>query len=222
MSDLHASGPERGADPQALMREEAHHRFLNTLTAIRGLLSQDFAGFEDPEVRDAVGTFEARLMAFAHVHRSLRASAAANRIDAPIHFGRLSAQLAAAYLAPRGHHCAFFADEGEMDADVGETLGLIIVELVTNAAKHAFTAGSSGCVSIELRRKALGWACTVQDDGGGLRPEGGGDLGGGAGMRLIKALASDIGAELTIRSDGSGVLVNVHAPDRVGRPRRDN
>ncbi|MGH6910721.1 MAG: histidine kinase dimerization/phosphoacceptor domain -containing protein, partial [Phenylobacterium sp.] len=109
---------------QGLAGEEAHHRFLNTLTSLSALLRQDFASFHDPEVLGAVATFEAQLLAFAGVHRSL-ARPAGGSLDVVTHFGRLAAQLCAAQLAPRGVACTFYADEGEMDPEAGEKLGLI-------------------------------------------------------------------------------------------------
>jgi two-component sensor histidine kinase len=192
---------------QSLARQEAHHRFLNTLTALRGLLQQAFAPFADPGVQDAVATFEARIMAFAGVHRSLLANPRVQVIDVPAHFGDLCAQLAAAQLAPRGFHCQFFADEGCMDPTIGEQLGLIIAELITNAAKHAFPGRTWGRVSVALRRVDEAWTCIVQDNGSGLRAGVGGD-----GGRLVEALARGVRAELRTFSDASGVLVAVRLP----------
>ena len=203
--------------PQGLAREEAHHRFLNTLTSLGALLRQDFASFHDPEVQDAVAAFEAQLLAFAGIHRSLQASPSAVSLDVASHFGRLSAQLCAAQLAPRGVACAFYADEGEMAPEVGEKLGLILVELVTNAAKHAFAGRNRGRVSIVLKRVQWGWACAVQDNGAGLRPGP-----GGAGRRLVDALARRIGASLTTYSDDAGVRVAIWLPDQTSTPPQTN
>lgn len=196
--------------PQGLAREEANHRFLNTLTSLGALLRQDFAGFHDPKVRDAVATFEAQLQAFAGIHRSLQASPSAANLDVAAHFGRLCGQICAAQLAPRGVACEFYADEGKMDPAVGEKLGLILVELVTNAAKHAFAGRSQGCVFIALRRVEGGWTCIVKDDGSGLRSGP-----AGSGLRLIEALARGVGGSLTTFSDETGFRVAVRLPDRA-------
>jgi two-component sensor histidine kinase len=195
--------------PQGLACEEAHHRFLNTLTSLGALLRQDFAGLHDPKVRDAVATFEAQLQAFAGIHRSLQASPSAANLDVVAHFGRLCGQICAAQLAPHGVACEFYADEGEMDPVVGEKLGLILVELLTNAAKHAFAWRSRGCVSIALRRVEAGWTCVVRDDGAGQRSGP-----AGSGLRLIDALARGIGGSLTTSSDETGFRVAVRLPDQ--------
>jgi two-component sensor histidine kinase len=194
-------------DAQGLAREEAHHRFFNTLTTLSLLLRRDFAEFQDPLVRDAVATFEAQILAFAGVQRTLQFSAVAEVLDVPAHFGRLCAQLAAVQLAPRGFECEFFADEGTMDAGVGEKLGLIVVELITNAAKHAFRGRTWGRVSIALRRSEGGWTCTVRDNGVGL-----GARSSGTGLRLVEALATDIDARVISDSCTDGTQVIVLAP----------
>jgi two-component sensor histidine kinase len=68
-------------------------------------------------------------------------------------------------------------------------LGLIIVELVTNAAKHAFPSGNDGLVRIDLLCREGRWRCTVSDNGvgavGPLR---------GSGARILEDLSRSIRA----------------------------
>jgi two-component sensor histidine kinase len=199
-------------EPQAPVREEAHHRFLDTLTELRGRLHQTFAPFADPDVQDAVAAFESRILAFAGVHRSLLADPVTQLIDVPAHFGRLCEQLTAAHLAPRGYHCRFYADEGVMDPVIGEQLGLIVAELITNAAKHAFPGRTWGRVSVALRLLDGAWTCIVQDNGAGLRSGVGGN-----GGRLVAALAKGVRAELRTFSDTSGLMVSLRLPGAPAR-----
>jgi two-component sensor histidine kinase len=203
-------------DYQGYAQAEAHHRFFNALTTLGGLLRQDFARFNDPLVRDAVATFEAQLTAVAGIQQSLQASALAGALDAPAHFSRLSAQLAALLLSPRGIVCEFSGDEGEMDPGVAEKLGLNIAELVTNAAKHAFPGRTHGRVAIGLRRLDDGWTCAVGDDGIGL---GAGSR--GAGLRLVEILARGIGGTVTTASNDAGATVVVRFPLPPARPAPD-
>jgi two-component sensor histidine kinase len=197
-------------DPQGFAREEAHHRFLNTLTSLQGLLRQAFAHLRDPQVQDAIRTFEGHLLAFANVHRSLQLNCASGQINVPDHFTRLCAQIAAVRLAPRGLHCRFSCDEGDMTPEVSEKLGLVIVELVTNAAKHAFLGRNWGEVSIALTHVSERWTCLVQDNGVGLR-----DGPRGAGLRLVQGLARDLEAEFDIHSDDRGVCITLRLPPRA-------
>jgi two-component sensor histidine kinase len=197
-------------EPDArLASREANHRFMNTLAALHGLLRSDFGGFADPAVRDAVSVFSSRIQAFASVHRTLSAeSDGEDWIDAPAHLAVLCEELCAAHLAPRGLHCEFRSDPGRMERETCQKLGLIIVELVTNAAKHAFAGRSGGRIGVCLRRAEEGWICQVSDNGCGLRGGGNGD-----GMKLVRGLAQALDGVLRIHSDAGGVIATLRLPD---------
>ena len=193
-----------------LAAREANHRFLNTLAALHGLLRVDFANFSDPTVRQAVSVFSSRIMAFASIHRTLSDPAGEALVDVPAHVTRLCAELCAAHLAPRGLYCEVRADAGTLPREVCQTLGLIIVELVTNAAKHAFPERRSGRITVSVRRCAQGWMCAVADNGAGL-PAGAGES--GLGMGLVRGMAKALGGQLNVHSDEGGVAVALYLPD---------
>jgi two-component sensor histidine kinase len=191
-----------------LASREANHRFLNTLSALHGLLRIDFSAFADPAIREAVSVFSSRIQAFAGLHRTLGEDADEALVDAPAHLARLCAELCEAHLAPRGHYCEFRADPGLLPRDTCQKLSLVVVELVTNAAKHAFTGRRGGRVSVCLRRTVEGWMCQVADNGSGLP----GDERQGDGTGLVRGLARALGAELRVHSDAGGVVVTLSLP----------
>lgn len=191
-----------------LASQEANHRFLNTLAALHGLLRRDFGGFADPAVRSAVSVFSSRIQAFASVHRTLGEDSGEDRVDAAAHLAKLCEELCAAHLAPRGVQCEFRADAVSLPREACQKLGLIIVELVTNAAKHAFGGRSGGRVSVGLLRTGDGWICQVADNGSGLRGDG-----GGSGMKLVRGLAQALGGRLIVHSDAGGVIVTLRLAD---------
>jgi two-component sensor histidine kinase len=194
-----------------LASREANHRFLNTLTALHGLLRRDFDAFADPAVRDAVSVFSSRIQAFASVHRTLSADSDGEAwIDASAHLARLCEELCAAHLAPRGLHCEFRSEPGRLPRETCQKLGLIIVELVTNAAKHAFVGRSGGRIRVCLRRAGQAWICQVSDNGSGLRGGGGGS---GDGMGLVQGLARALDGVLRIHSGPGGVIVTLRLPE---------
>jgi two-component sensor histidine kinase len=202
--------PDRG-----LALREANHRFLNTLAVLGGLLRVDFGDFADPAVRDAVAVFSSRIQAFAGVHRTLGeppGESAGAMVDAPAHLTRLCAELCATHLAPRGLHCEFRSDLGVLPRETCQTLSLIVVELVTNAAKHAFVGRSSGRIRVSLLRESAAWVCQVADNGSGLRGRPTGD-----GMKLVRRLARGLGADVRVHSDASGVIASLRLLDDLAR-----
>jgi two-component sensor histidine kinase len=94
-------------------------------------------------------------------------------------------------------------------------LALIANELVTNAAKHAYPDGAGGPVRITLTRVPPGGGgghvLTVADEGRGLPPGSAALRPGTAtlGMRLLEALADQIGARLTLAEGGPGTRISV-------------
>ena len=195
-------------EPDAhLASREANHRFLNTLTALHGLLRRDFDGFADPAVLDAVDVFSSRIRAFAGLHRTLGEDPVGDLVGARAHLARLCAELTEALLAPRGIHCAFSADAGLLPRETCRALSLAVVELVTNAAKHAFIGRRDGRIRVSLRRTQDGWDCQVTDNGCGLQGSQRGD-----GMGLVRRLMHAISAELRVYSDEGGVSVTMIVP----------
>jgi two-component sensor histidine kinase len=82
--------------------------------------------------------------------------------------------------------------------------GLIVNELVTNACKYAFPAGSRGTIALHLcvagdgRQRTL--RLMVSDDGVGLPTDHEGH--GGLGLSLVRSLCKQIHGTLTV--DGAG------------------
>ena len=72
------------------------------------------------------------------------------------------------------------ADSVPVPAEALTALGLVVTELVSNAAKHG-----AGRITVALRQAATGLEVVVTDEGPGF----GKDVGTGLGMRLIRSLA---------------------------------
>ena len=90
-----------------------------------------------------------------------------------------------------------------VDVDTAIPLGLITDELLTNAYRYAFPAGSTGAIRVELRLHAGIVELAIGDTGIGLPT---GREPSSTGLRLVEALAKQIGGTLTL-------------PRRAGRTR---
>jgi two-component sensor histidine kinase len=123
--------------------------------------------------------------------------------------GSLSVALAAAILEPRGIRCEATIGEGFLESKRCERLGLIIVELVTNAAKHAFPNKQPGLIHIEVLYRDECWHCTVKDSGVGARGA------RGVGGRIVEDLARSIGGHAVTHSDSDGTTITVVVPHRI-------
>ena len=106
-------------------------------------------------------------------------------------------------------------DSAPIQRDHAVSIGLIVNELVTNAAKHAFAGRERGTIAVSWKRRPEGgWRLTVADDGVGMPPgPQPARKDGGLGQRLIEAFAHQAGGTLTTDSDKTGTQVTMDVPD---------
>ena len=99
-----------------------------------------------------------------------------------------------------------------MSTDGATAVGLIANELVTNACKHAFVDGAQGEITIDLTCNDTSSAILrIADTGAGWASESGADS---FGLSLVRKLAEQLGATLTIRKpdSGSGTMIMLTVP----------
>jgi two-component sensor histidine kinase len=98
-------------------------------------------------------------------------------------------------------------------------LALIVNELVTNAAKYAYPDCSVGHIWVHLaRREADTVLVSVRDEGIGLPAGFDVAKNKGLGMRIVTALARQLGATLTQRECVPGTEFALLAPLEPGEP----
>jgi two-component sensor histidine kinase len=102
----------------------------------------------------------------------------------------------------------------EMDAGEVVAIGLILNEVVTNAAKHAFPGRSQGIVKIGLNRSDDGYfTFSVQDNGVGLPQGFNWRQSKSAGCTLINMMGDQLKASLQINGTGGLALAFRFRPD---------
>ena len=97
-----------------------------------------------------------------------------------------------------------------------QPLTLIFCEILTNALKYAHPAGAPARMTLVCESHPDSTlVVSVSDDGVGL-PEGFNPMkDGGIGFQIIRALTSEIGAMLDVRSDDLGVTFNIVVPQAL-------
>jgi two-component sensor histidine kinase len=195
--------PAGGTDELPLLRE-MHHRMANTLTLLSAQLWNEFGSSKAPQVRRSLNRFEARIAAFGQLHHLLAVGARDRRVAVRSYVEELCRALSEAVLTPLGIRCEVSVDDGILASGTGERLGLVITELVTNAAKHAFSGLDGGTVRVELTSKSDRWLCTVSDNGTGIvMPL------SGSGAKILDDIAHMIGGTLVLQSGVNGTSVSI-------------
>jgi two-component sensor histidine kinase len=196
------------ADSLELFLRETHHRMKNMLTLLGAWLRADFISTASVDLPKAIDVFERRILAFGRLYDLLSKHSDRRYTSVGDYIGSLSLALATAILEPRGIRCEATIGDGFLESKRCERLGLIIVELVTNAAKHAFPNQQPGLIRIEAFYGDGFWHCTVRDSGVGARGA------RGVGGRLVEDLARSIGGHAVTDLESDGTAITVIVPHR--------
>jgi len=187
-----------------IVMRELQHRVANTLTILNSSLRLELATFKVPGLEEALRRHEKHVVAVADLHRFFGRCSEASEISTEGYFQPLCTLLSESILAPLDLHCEVSVDKGLMRAEKCEFLGLVITELVLNAAKHAFPDNISGCVRIEIVERDERWCCTVSDNGIGISR-----ISPGSGSQIADGLVDALGGQLTIRTGTNGTAVSI-------------
>lgn len=195
---------------QQVLLKEINHRVKNSLQLVTSMLNLRAASQNDPAVHQVLTEASARVGAISRAHDRLYRSADVTNIEIATYLGEVCNDLTQAI-----HHCEIsFASDGPilMATDRAINLALLITELVTNAAKHAY-GDEGGSIHVHLQAVKDGVVSIwVRDHGVGLpdgfRPQDS----RGLGMRLIMALTKQMHATLDIPKQQSGAWFVLSAP----------
>lgn len=195
-------------DRAEAMLREVNHRVGNSLQLVSSFISLQARQLSDGSARMALREAQSRIEAVAHVHRRLYASGDMSTValDEYLHglveeMGKsLGAEGAAA------PDLKLLAEPLTVSTDQAVSLGVIVSELITNAAKYAYAPGQGGEIRIRLERaddhRAL---LTVEDDGPGMDPAEAKPKGTGLGRKIIAAMAGGLKSALEFDPSHKGV-----------------
>lgn len=196
-----------------LLLQEIDHRMKNNFAIVASILDIQRRR-TDGEAAEALGAALARVESIARAHRHLyRSAGQVDTVDMQAYLGDLCAALADALFLRGGVSLSCSADAANMPRDRAVSIGLVVNELVTNAAKHAFTGRTGGSITVGLRRRPGGMTLIVSDDGVGM-PQAATSAGPdhGLGSRLIPAFARQAGGTLSTESGPEGTTVTMDMP----------
>jgi two-component sensor histidine kinase len=193
-----------------LLLQEIDHRMKNNFAIVASILDIHRRRVTG-EAADALGSALYRVESIARAHRHLyRGAGQSDAVQMRDYLGDLCAALADALLLRGGIVLACSVDAVAVPRDRAVSIGLIVNELVTNAAKHAFTGRAGGTITVGFRRRPGGWTLIVSDDGVGMpatpAPAGPDH---GLGSRLIPAFARQAGGTIATETGPEGTSVTM-------------
>lgn len=188
-----------------LLLREINHRIKNNFAIVASMLNIQMNREENEKARDVLSVAAARVQSFAAAHESLYGHGDAQTVEMNRYLFSLGQSLSQSVLNGDDLKLNVSVEETHLPRDQAISIGLIVNELVTNAAKHAF-GDERGRITVEFGDRDGRWRLYVADNGRGI-PEGA--LKSGLGSELIAAFVEKAGGEVFYETSPSGTRVTV-------------
>lgn len=195
-----------------LLLREIDHRMKNNFAMVTSLIDIQRRRENDEYVRDVLGRISTRVHNFAAAHNELYAGArAGDTVDMNVYLSNLVRHLENALFSSDRVSMKFRGVTVRLPRDRAVAVGVVVNELVTNAAKHAFPDQRRGTIEVELNGDDDHWVLIVSDDGAGyVAPEG---AESGLGSALIPAFARSARATFRREAPEIGTRIILVADD---------
>jgi two-component sensor histidine kinase len=169
MKDL-VEEKDRLLDQKKVLAQELQHRVRNNLQLVYGMLTKQLDDTADKTGQRGIKAIARRVSTLAQVYDHLLGAEMTRTIDFGNYVKSLCLNLAEIQGVPAGTVTLTCDTEPLiLDLDAVTALGIVVAEVVTNSYDHAFPDGTSGLISVSLRRAGSDAATiTICDNGTGF------------------------------------------------------
>ena len=202
-------------DEKELLLKEVHHRVKNNLQIVSSLLNLQVHQAQSPETHQLLAESQHRIRAMALIHDQLYRSDDLSQIDFAMYVEQLAGYLSCSYNGGIRLAVRVEAEHCRLPLDLAVPCGMIVSELVSNAAKYAFPGRAAGEIGVGFVRLGSQYRLRVQDNGVGSPPPEATDPSASLGLELVRALVRQIHGQLHIECQG-GMIFAVTFPASRG------
>ncbi len=205
---------ERSLQEKNILLKELQHRVKNNLTILSMLISMEARNLEEGPAKRVLNEILNRIKTMATLYESLYSADNLTHLELDRYFAGLARTLFTTFTL-ESQNIRLVTDMQSVRIDLKRAVpaGLILNELLTNAAKYAFSGRESGTVSVKLANEKDRAVLVIADDGNGL-PDGFSlEKSAGTGLSLVGTLCRQIGGEFSIES-GAGTVARISIPLR--------
>jgi two-component sensor histidine kinase len=209
--ERHESSLKTALERHQFLIGEMNHRVKNSLALVASMLRLQAREDCDPAFADQLKDATLRVAAIARVHEQLYQTSDVEHFDVGRYIEAICKDLGASFA-----QCEISVEAQPgivISADRAISSALIVNELVSNAAKHAYHGHGAGRVWVNVASTGVdSFSIAVRDEGGGL-PEGFEfGKGKGLGARMVRSLAGQLNASLEVVARHPGAEFILTAP----------
>lgn len=199
---------EQLLEEKELLLKEIHHRVKNDLHLVTTFLSLQGAGSGNPEVKAAMEEARSRVSIMARIYQALHRQSLYTQVDASSVVEEIIAGIRGGVSA--GNVTVLTELEAvQVSTATSLSLGLILNELLTNAAKYALKEVEDPALSVSLMVvDGDSLELQVADNGPGMPDKVINGSSRGFGLSIAEAMAKQHRGSLTIEND-AGAIVRV-------------
>ncbi len=205
--------------PVAIERErmllgETHHRVKNHLQIITSMLNLQVSTLHHDDAKEALRSSQNRVRSIAALHQHLYALAMGEANGFAEFASGLVVHLRECYEVGEDRvRLELSVPQESVPEEWLMPLALSLNEMVSNAFKHAYAGGGSGCLKISLRLENGNGDLTVRDDGAGMPADFDDHRTSGLGLKIMRVFAGQLGGDVRVSSDpGKGTSFHLHFP----------
>lgn len=194
---------EENLEEKIILLKEIHHRVKNNLQIITSLLDLQLADINDKQAQEKFTETKKRVTTIALVHEKLYQSSSLSAVNIKEYALKLIGDIASTYESGLVKvHKNIKIENIEVDIEKVVPIGIIINELITNAYKHVYIPSGEGSLAVLIKQeKENEIVLKIKSDGKDV------DLNKineskSLGMTLVKILAKQLNAEMTIKGEG--------------------
>ncbi len=179
---------QRSSPPEQILLQELNHRINNEFAAAISVVSLAATRSANNEVKTALTAVTELLHHYASVHRALQMPEHDVEVDAEPYLRQLCFSIGRSHLDSRKIKLVLAVEPFPLQAPIIWRLGMIVYELIINAARHAFD-DCGGEIRLAVWPDGPVVKCRVRDNGSAavnIQP--------GHGLKIVDALSSALGA----------------------------
>lgn len=201
---------EKQIEQKQILLSELQHRVKNNLQYVISILEIQKESVNYSNIDDLIKNNQNRIHSIALLHKKLSINDSVNEVDLKRYIIELAELVKESYVNEKKVNLFVSCEVETLSITKALPVGLIIVELVSNSMKHAFTQQPKGIINIEITKDNIAKMNKLHyvDNGVGF------DFNTvetkGLGVEIIKGLIDQLSGKIETPSHSKGFELIVH------------